>query len=261
MYPHHEQSIQRVTDFFQNQPHVLALLLGGSLAHGFAEAFSDIDVMIIVSADEYQRRFDHQELQFFNRDLCTYPEGYVDGKYISVDFLNQVEEQGSEPARFAFQDSRILFSQLDGLEAQIQRIAAYPVADKSNRIMRFHAQFEAWYWYMGEANKRHNPYLAGAASHKMILFGSRMILAHNEVLYPYHKWLFPVLASVPDQPAGLLEALTNLSQQPTLANATNVYRLISDFRAWEHGPTPWPNRFLLDSELTWMYGATPIDDL
>jgi hypothetical protein len=261
MYPHHQRTIQRVTAFFQQHPDVLAVLLGGSLAHGFARESSDVDIMILVSAGDYQRRVAEGALQFFDRELCDYPDGYVDGKYISVAFLDQVEARGSEPARFAFQDSQILFTRVDGLAAQVQRITSYPVADKVARICRFNAQFQAWYWYMGEADKLQNPYLAGIASHKMILFGSRMLLAHNELLYPYHKWLLAVLARAPKQPAGLLEALDRFSRQPTLAHATQFFRLIADFRSWEQDGIPWPHHFMLDSELTWMQGAAPIDDL
>jgi hypothetical protein len=261
MHPHHHDSIRRVTEFFQRQPHVIALLLGGSLAHGFGRANSDVDIMIIVSPEEHQRRIEQHDLQFFDRELCTYPDGYVDGKYLSTAFLDRVEACGSEPARFAFQDSQILFSHMDGLAAQIQRIATYPLAEQTARISRFHAQFEAWYWYMSEADKHHNSYLGGIASHKMILFGSRMLLAHNQMLYPYHKWLLTVLAHAPQQPIGLLDAIQHLSQQPTLANATVVYQLISGFREWEQDGTRWPNQFMLDSELTWMDGHSPIDDL
>jgi hypothetical protein len=261
LYPHHQESIQRVRAYFQEQPEVLAVLLGGSLAHGFAQETSDIDIMIIVSPEEHQRRFEQRALQFFDRALCTYPDGYVDGKYISVAFLDQVERRGSEPARFAFQDSQALFSRIGGLEKQIQRIARYPVEEQTERICRFHAQFQAWHWYVSEAEKKGNHYLKGITSHKLILFGGRMLLAHNQMLYPYHKWLLAVLERAPLQPAGLMEAIQRLSQQPSLAHATHLYELISGFRTWEADAMPWPNRFMLDSELNWMDGPTPIDDL
>jgi hypothetical protein len=54
MQPHHANSIQVATSHFAGDSNVLALLLGGSLAHGFAGPDSDLDVMIVVS-DEEQR--------------------------------------------------------------------------------------------------------------------------------------------------------------------------------------------------------------
>ncbi|MEO8355329.1 MAG: nucleotidyltransferase domain-containing protein [Chloroflexota bacterium] len=52
MYPHHTQSIQNVTDYFQRDPQVIALLLGGSIAHGFETPTSDVDIMILVSDED-----------------------------------------------------------------------------------------------------------------------------------------------------------------------------------------------------------------
>ena len=46
MYPHHSQTIQNVKEYFQREPEVQALLLSGSIAHGFHTPTSDVDIMI-----------------------------------------------------------------------------------------------------------------------------------------------------------------------------------------------------------------------
>src|SRR5687768_4794945 len=98
MHPHHTDSIENVIRYFENDSEVLALLLGGSIAHGFDTAESDVDVMIVVPDDVYERRVQERKLTFFSRELCT----YVDGKYVSPGLLEKVRDRGSEPARFAF---------------------------------------------------------------------------------------------------------------------------------------------------------------
>jgi predicted nucleotidyltransferase len=113
MHTHHGQSIQNATEYFQRDPEVQALLLSGSIAHGFEAFTSDVDLMIFVSEEDYQRRFQTGQLHFFNTDLCTYKGGYVDGKYLSLNFVKQVLEKGGDPARFAFEGSRVLFSRVD----------------------------------------------------------------------------------------------------------------------------------------------------
>jgi len=128
MHPHHAQTIQNVTEYFQRDPQVLALLLSGSIAHGFETSTSDVDIMIIISEDDHQKRFQTGQLTFFNTELCTYTGGYVDGKYLSLDFVKQVSAKGSEPARFAFEGSRLLFNKIEGLEEEICRFAEYPIA-------------------------------------------------------------------------------------------------------------------------------------
>lgn len=261
MHPHHSQSIQNVKEHFQRDPEVQALLLSGSIAHGFESAASDVDIMVFVSEDDYQKRFASGQLHFFNTDLCTYEGGYVDGKYLSLNFIKQVLEKGSEPARFAFEGSQVLFSRVDGFVEDVCKIAEYPVAEKEERIKRFYAQFEAWHWYCGQALAKGNRYLLGTSVSKLILFGGRLILAHNETLYPYHKWFLRVLEQAKDKPSGLMTSIDVLTASPTAETIEAFYEKVKAFQPWSDDPYHWPVQFLLDSELNWMDGKTPVEDV
>lgn len=263
LYPHHQAAIDRVIAHFQAQPEVLALLLSGSLAHGFALESSDVDIQILISDAAFQDRLARKETTFFNLDLAGYPDGYIDGKYFSEAFLAEVEAHGSEPARFAYADIKILFSRVDGLQDQLDRVARYPFSDeeKVERIKRFHAQLNGWLWFTGEAERKQNPYLMTTAVSRLILFGGRMLLAHNEMLYPYHKWMLKVLEHAPHKPDGIVELMRETATHPTRANAIRFYETIKAFREWEIDPGSWGNRFMADSELTWMRDASAIEDI
>ncbi len=151
MYKHHEESIRNAVGYFRNESDVEVLLLGGSIAHGFAEPTSDIDTMIIVSDQVYQERLRQSRLHFFSEELCTYADGYVEGKYLAESYLQQVAEKGSEPARFAFQGAEVLLTRGADFSERLQQITRYPVDGKSDRTRCFYAQFEAWNWYANEA--------------------------------------------------------------------------------------------------------------
>ena len=261
MYSQHTDSIQRVTEYFQRDPEVLALLLGGSIAHGFETPTSDVDIMIFVSDEDYQKRFAENRIHFFNMELTTYEGGYVDGKYSTRSFLQQVGEKGSEPARFAFAGSQVLFNRMDGFADDIRNAAEYPKAGKAERIKRFYAQFEAWHWYCGEALKKGNQYLLGTSVSKFILFSGRLILAHNELLYPYHKWFLKVLEQAKDKPVGLLENIHKVNEKPIVENIESLYQMVKSFQPWIEGDFSWPTQFMLDSELNWRDSTTPVDDL
>ena len=261
MHPHHIHSIENVTAYFQRDPEVLALLLGGSIAHGFETEASDIDLMIFVSDADHATRFAENRIHFFNTELTTYPGGYVDGKYSTHRFVQEVAERGSEPARFAFAGSRVLFSRIPGFEEDVRRAAQYPLTGKAERIRRFYAQFEAWHWYCGEALQKENRYLLGTAVSKFSLFSGRLILAHNELLYPYHKWFLRVLESAPDKPADLMACIHQLGETPNAESVGALYETVHSFRPWITGDFDWPTQFMLDSELNWKDGATPVDDL
>lgn len=259
-YAHHEASIRKMVEYFRTVPGTNAVLLGGSIAHGFARPTSDIDIIIVVSDTEYEERRRDGRLQFFDNQSCTYEDGYVDGKYLGISLLQALARSGSEPARFAFQDARILRSQIDGLDRILQSITRYPVEGKAERMRRFYAQFEAWHWYANEGLKLQDRYLLGVSTAKLVLFGGRLILAHNEVLYPYHKWFLKVLEGTREKPADLMACIADLQSQPSTDSVRRFYESVGNFRSWEAPDVGWPNQFMLDSELGWLTGTTAIDD-
>jgi hypothetical protein len=261
MYAHHQQSIENVTAHFKNDLEILALLLGGSIAHGFAAETSDVDVMAIVSDENHQERLTTGRTTYSSPDPCTYPGGYVDLKYISPGFMQTVRDRGSDPARFAFQDARVLYSHIEGIEGMLDGIARFPLEQQAVRMKRFYAQVEAWHWYCGEALKRGDAYLLNLAVSKLILFGGRLLLAHNRMLYPYHKWFLRVLAEAPDKPAGIMDLVEQVAAQRGKEAIEQFYETIRDFRDWGMQPPAWPPQFMLDSELNWMDGNSPVDDL
>jgi hypothetical protein len=258
---HHLRTIERTTDFFRNDPAVEALILGGSLAHGFATASSDVDVMMVVSDTDYQQRLRQGQTCFFSRELCVYPEGYVDGKYISAGLIDEVVKHGSDPSRFAFKDAQLLFSRNSAMPELLRKAAEYPRGDKAARLWRFQAQFEAWLWYCSEALRKQNLPLLRTAVAKLTLFGGRIVLTHNELLYPYHKWFLRVLADAPDKPPRLMELIQALAEAPDAAAIEQFGETIRKYKTWEISHATWPAQFMQDSELNWLRQDPPVDDL
>ena len=262
MEAHHTESIQKVIQSFQADPSVLALLLGGSLVHGFARPDSDIDVAIIVSAEEFSRRRRENRLTRVDHTLCTYPGGYVDGKYMDEDFLRLVAERGSEPARYAFHGARILFSRIDGLEPKLAAIIRYPVAGKAGRIARFAAQLLGWRWFFTEGVKKDSAYLRLLAVQKVVLFSCRIVLAENELLYPFHKWMQRVTLAAPRLPAGFAASLDRILAAPDFDQIDAHCRATLAFAGLDHDAvnSTWGTNFMQDTELRWMTETPAIED-
>ncbi len=259
--PQQQEAIDRATAHFRRQDGVIALLLGGSLAHGLGSPSSDVDLNIVVSDAEHAARAAEGKTTFFDKEMCGWEGGYVDGKYVSRALLADIARRGSEPSRFAFQDARILFTRDEHLPRLLEEIPRYPVAEKAERIARFNAQLEAWTWYCGEAAKREDPYLLGTAVSKLALFAGRMVLAHNEMLYPFHKWFLRVLERAPQQPAALAERIRELSRAPTPEAIKAFVAHVRGFREWETGGKIWPVRFMHDTELDWVHSGTAIEHI
>ena len=219
--------------------------------------------MVVVDAAEYRRRTDEGRLVFTDRTLCTYEEGYVDGKYVDVGFLERVAAHGSDPARYAFQDARILSCRIDALPQLLGACARYPVEENTARVARFTAQLLAWRWYFGESARQHDAYLEVVALHKVVLFACRLVLAANERLYPYHKWLRRETERVPHRPSDLMEDIERVLAERTVAGVNSLCLDVLAFYGIDEAEAKasWPGRFLTDTELAWMSGHPAIDDL
>ncbi len=263
MEPHHERSIANMVRELEPDRSIEALILGGSLAHGFAGPEADIDVTLLVSGGEMARRRRENKLHYVTRTPCTYEGGYVDGKYVDLEFLRAVAERGSDPARFAFQGNRILFSRADGLEGLLERIARFPVEEKDVRVQRFAAQLLAWRWYYGEGARRDNRYVAALAVQKTVLFAGRIVLTENELLYPYHKWFLRVLEGAPRQPGGFMAALRGLLESPSKEKIEELVKSVFAFAGVDSAAVDavWPTRFMKDTEQKWLEGEAAIDDI
>jgi len=261
MLQHHKNTIQKITNKLKAREDILAILVCGSIAHGFETTASDVDLMLVISDSEHKKRSKTGDIHYFETESCTYENGYIDGKYISRVFMKEVAEKGSEPARFAFKGSFATYSSIEDISGLIKTITRYPVEKKNENIARFYAQFEAWKWYCEEALKQNNLYLLNHSISNFVLFSGRLILATNETLYPYHKWFLKVLDQVKDKPDELMEPIQTLLKEPTQEHISKLYHLIKEFRNWEVSELHWPVLFMKDSELNWLNGCVPVADL
>jgi hypothetical protein len=236
------------------------LIIGGSLVKGYGDESSDVDFVLIATAEEYARRRLDRALTYYATDLCDYPGGYVDGKIVNIAFLEEVADRGSEPSRSAFEKVIVAYSHLPQLDDLLKRITAYPEAGHMEKIRSFYAQLQAMQWYVGEAEKRSNQYLMMHVVSDLVLFGGRLILAHNRMLYPYHKWFLRKLQDAPQKPDDLMTLIDRLLNEPNKANADRFCETILNFISWDTPPEGWPARFMEDTEWAWRYGKAALAD-
>lgn len=261
MEAHHQRVIDRLTAQFQGDPNYLALIIGGSIAKGWAKPDSDVDIVLVVTDDDYQRRAAEEAYHYYTRHLCDYEGGYVDGKIVNLDFLREAADYGSEPARAAFVGAFTAFSHSNDVDSLLKCIPVYPEAERDEKIKAFYSQVLIMNWFAAEAEKRRDPYLLTHAASEMALYGGRVILAHNRILYPYHKWFMHVLRGAPDKPADFMRRIDELLARPGVDTARAFAECLGGFQDWGVTMGQAVVRFMRDSEWNWRYGGrTPLAD-
>ena len=150
---------------------------------------------------------------------------------------------------------------MSGLEELILAAGRYPLAGREARLRAFFGQLEAWHWYCGEAFRLGNPYVLSHAVPNLVLFAGRLILAYNEVLYPYHKWFLRVLAGVERKPEGLLALIDAVLDRRDRDSIEALFDSVASFADWPRGHAGWGAQFMLDTELAWLDGRTGVAEL
>jgi len=260
MKEHHKKAIEKLTESLKEDDRYLAVIITGSVAKGEERDDSDIDFILVVSDEEYEKRKRRNRIIFFDTQYCDYPGGYVDGKIVNFEFLRSVAERGTEPARDAFRDAWIAFSKIPELEEVLKQIPVFQKSEKGEKIQSFLAQFEIANWYIGEAEKRSDKYLLTRATTDLVLFGGRLILAHNEIIYPYHKLFMNALKRAPEKPENLIELIEALLNEPNSKNAKAFYDAVKSFKKWRIRGLP-NVQFMIDTELAWIEGKPYIGDI
>lgn len=258
---HHQKTIDKLVAAYRDQSFVEAIIIGGSVAKGCARGDSDVDFMMLVQDEEYIKREAVNDL-FINRtDLCDYPKGYVDGKIISWDYLKLVAEKGNEPTRAAFDGAFPAFNKDAKLLDLLHRIQRYPEEGREERMRSFYSMAFIQHWLMGEADRHDNLYTKTRAASQLTLFASRLILAHNRILFPYHKWLISYLDKCPDKPEHFKEQIEQLLLHPNMENAHTLFNNLKEFQDWGVTDLEAFTWFLTDVEWSWMRDQTPLEDL
>ena len=257
---HHQQAIDRLADAYRDDPRFLGLIIGGSIAKGYARDDSDVDFLIIATDDEFEHRFTSRDLFINRRDLCDYESGFVDGKIVNLAYLEDVAEIGNEPSRAAFEGAFAAYSHIPDLDDLLRRIPVYPEAGHAERIKAFYSMAFIQHWLMHEAERHGNRYTQTRAASQLALFAGRLILAHNRRLFPYHKWFSRTLEAVDNKPERFMACFDRLLEQPSGDHATALFELVRDFRDWGVSDLDAYTWFMTDVEWSWMSGRTPMED-
>ncbi|HUS15504.1 MAG TPA: nucleotidyltransferase domain-containing protein [Chloroflexia bacterium] len=260
MYPHHARAVARLVAELGDDARYLALLVGGSIAKGRERPDSDVDLVLVVTDDEFARHEAAGTMQYLNTEIADWAGGYVEGKRVPLRFLEEVADHGSEPARSAFQGASVGFSHLPELEALLALIPVYPEADRAAKMASFYAQVEVLTWYVPEAEKRGDAYLLAWAASNLSLFAGRLILAHNRILFPFHKWFMYEVRHAPDQPVEFLPRLDALLGHPTAASAEALRDSIAGFQDWGLTRRQAFARYIVETEWSWRTGPPALID-
>ncbi|MDI4647115.1 nucleotidyltransferase domain-containing protein [Cohnella hashimotonis] len=261
MYDHHQRALDALVEELKQDSDVLALVTAGSVAQNRARESSDVDVFLVLTDEAYERRKQSNDLSYLNRDICDYEGGYIDGKMVNVQFLKLASERGSEPTRNAFIGSKTVYSRIEGLQSVIDRIPVYPEANRERNLRDFYAQIYLYgYYFSNEAAQKNNLYLLHHSATQLVLFGGRIILAHNRMLFPCHKDLMKAIKQAPNKPDHFDKQAEDLLNTPTVDKCMSFATMLLGFRDPGISFEKAVSLFVDNNEWNWLEHEPPLAD-
>jgi predicted nucleotidyltransferase len=258
---HHKQAIANLVKRFQQDVDYLAVIIAGSVAKGLAREDSDIDCYLVVNDELFEERKQRDQLFYYAKEGCDYKGGYYDGKIINYAFLRAAAERGSEPTRASFEGAFVGFSRIPELSELVSRIAIYPEANREKNFTDFFAQVELYGGYFADrALTLNNTYLLSHAVSQVALFGGRLILAYNRIMFPCHKSMMTTLEKAPEKPESYMELQELMLRNPNKETINAFVECIRSFYDWGITPSESVSRFILNNEWNWLDHEPPISD-
>ena len=234
-YPHHREAVKELISIFREKEGVIGLVFGGSVAKHMEREDSDIDAMVIVTEEFYERKRKVNCIaECISMGDCAYPGGYFDVKYMTKDYIRDAAEKGSEPTRNSFIGSHVLFSADEEVTELVRRIPVFQKQEFEEKMLSFFSNLQLNYNYFWKAC-RPEGYMKLKVASEIVYSLYRMVLQENEILFPCNRRLEQFVKLAPDQPEHLVEYCEEFCR--TLEDDP-LDKALEAWKAWTHYQYP-----------------------
>lgn len=257
---HHDRAVRTFVNSIADDKDVLAVVVAGSVAKGTERVDSDVDLYLIVTEERWREAMESQRLMYISMEGVGYEGGYFDIKLATPSYLDDAADHGDDPVRASFADAKVAFSRLDDLGARIGRIVNVPDEHWHDLCAGFVAQCRLHGGYfLPQAHRSGDRLLLMNASTHLATSAARALLAHNRVLFPGPKYLAALTRDLREKPQGIDEMLTALLDDPSPETAQAVMVAVERLVGGVLPVEETLSRFVLDNELAWRTGRSPVE--
>jgi hypothetical protein len=260
MQDHHQRALEKArARLLEQHPDLLAIIVGGSIAKKIERPDSDVDLIIVVADKKYSQLLAESRVSFLWHDVCDYEGGYVEGRFVGKSFVLEAATRGSEPTRSSFTGVFPIFCSDEEIQNTIPKIAVYPQDQKGEKIQAFMGQLKGNQWFFWhEGKRRGDRYLQTRAATDIVLFGCRLILAENNVLFACQKRLVEQTLACRVKPPDFKAKLDRLLSEMSDEAMNDFCNAIENMRKWPEGDRI--AQYQKDVEMSWYTRAIAVSE-
>lgn len=256
----HQQAIEKIKTYLENDPRYIALIICGSVATGKARKDSDIDFYIVATDQEFEELCKTKNFYFGNNYIEDI-EIELDGKVVNMQYLIDASTKGSEPTRASFYKAYCPFDHSGKIAKIVDNILVYPEDERDSKLKKFYSLFEFNHYYGSQALKTDNSYLLTRCITDMIFYASRIVITYNRLLFPCHKSMFATLEQADKIPPDFIKTSKEVLEKPTEEKLDQYFDLIYDFFADLRLSESESVGYILENEWAWFTEKLPVGEL
>lgn len=223
MYEHHKQSIEKMKEYYRKWPEAIALFLTGSVANHNERIDSDLDGVVIVTEEFYQKKKKEMRLEETVFGECTYEGGYFDVKYMTKEKLQGIAENGSETFRCLFLHAQTLFTDDPELPEIVAKIGIYPEKNYHEHFLRYYGTMKLAYNYYW-CNCKASGYMRYHVADQIVYHLYRLILLENKIFLPCCRRLEQCVIDAPNKPDQIVELCERFLSERKDEDAAEIIR-------------------------------------
>lgn len=247
-------TIEKIIEFAANNNDIIAILLCGSIADGTETDNSDVDIIVIITDDSFQKRILKKEY-FWGSDFDRneFPVE-IDGKILPESFLHDVWKNGSENIQSTVSNAKLLYSKNNILDFLVpERIMSDNY--KTEQIRKFYSMMKSSRFSFNKSGG--NIFYLHKLIHDTIYYACRLVLTYNNLYFPCVKNVFKEISKCKAVPDNFEDRIKKLLSTYSESDLDDFYQSVDVFIQDYHFDNKIRKGYVIENELFWFFNVKP----
>lgn len=253
-----EKTIEMAINDAKRHDFILGLILIGSLAKNKGNKDSDVDFIVIVDDEEYEKR------KLIKNYFCgtlfeqlNYPV-YIDGKVVNKDYLKKIWSEGNECVKNTFSEVKLLYSKDNEIDELLKDIDKTNYS-KNENIRKFYSLMKS---YRYKANDDMNNILQiKHGIFYVVFFACRVVLEHNDIYYPCLKNMEKELKNCKYMPDNFIKEVHKVLNTFSLEEMETFYNLTEEYFKEYRFDDKTRKGYVIENEEYWFFNVRPYSEI
>ena len=253
-----EQTIEMAINDVKRHDFILGLILIGSLAKNKGNKDSDVDFIVVVNDEEYEKR--KLSKNYFCGTLfeqTNYPV-HIDGKIVNKNYLKKIWSEGNECVKNTFSKIKLLYS----CDPEINEIINnFDIINnnKNENIKKFYALMKSNKFKVDD--DLNNIIQVKYCIFYTVFFACRLVLEHNDIYYPCIKNMEKELNKCKNKPDNFIENMHKVLGTYSFDDLESFYKITEEYFNEYRFDDNIRKGYVIENEDYWFFNEKPYSEI